>query len=241
MEYRAAARRWYPMNSPAVIVPPERDTPGMSASACAKPKTMPLPQVSSRRRRVFAPTPSAMPSRMPKTMSVTATIQSERKVVSIAFWNARPRTTIGTLPRMTSQPIRASGSLRGTLPDSDWTQRETIRAMSRQKYSSTAASVPSWMIAVKRAPGSPPVPSSSPTMRMCALEEMGRNSVSPWTRPRMRALRKSMRPFSSCAAGRAGRFSRTLAPRGAHVRRHRRTVRGSRAPWGVAAARSRTR
>src|SRR5690625_6104762 len=40
-------------------------------------------------------------------------------------------------------------------------------------------------MAVKAAPGSPPPGSRSPTMRRCALEEIGRNSVSPWTTPRM--------------------------------------------------------
>ena len=40
-EKRAAAVRSRPMNSPAVIVAPERETPGISASACAKPTAMP--------------------------------------------------------------------------------------------------------------------------------------------------------------------------------------------------------
>ena len=34
-------------------------------------------------------------------------------------------------------------------------------------------------------------------MRMCALDEIGRNSVSPCTRPRMMALMKSMRAFAA--------------------------------------------
>src|SRR6185437_6206164 len=53
------------------------------------------------------------------------------------------------------------------------------------------------MIAVKAAPGSSPVPSSSPTMRMWALEDTGRNSVSPCTRPRISALTKSIALFRS--------------------------------------------
>lgn len=52
--------------------------------------------------------------------------------------------------------------------------------------------MPSWVIAVNAAPGSAPVPSSEPTMRMCALLETGMNSVSPWTMPRMMALTVSM-------------------------------------------------
>ena len=54
--------------------------------------------------------------------------------------------------------------------------------MSRAKYTSTAASVPSWLTAVKAAPGS--LPKNTPdTMRRWADEEMGRNSVSPCTIP----------------------------------------------------------
>jgi len=60
-----------------------------------------------------------------------------------------------------------------------------MRRMSWRKYSSTAVSVPIWVIAVKAAPGSPPEGSSGPRIRRWALEEIGRNSVSPWTRPRI--------------------------------------------------------
>ena len=42
--------------------------------------------------------------------------------------------------------------------------------------------MPSWITAVKPAPGSGQ-PSSAGTMRRWPLEEIGRNSVSPWTRP----------------------------------------------------------
>src|SRR4051794_924336 len=47
---------------------------------------------------------------------------------------------------------------------------------------STASSVPSWLTAAKAAPGS--LPKNSPdTIRRCPDEEIGRNSVRPWTRP----------------------------------------------------------
>ena len=61
---------------------------------------------------------------------------------------------------------------------------------------STASSVPIWMTAVNAAPGSPQ-PNSSGKIRRCAELEIGRNSVSPWSRPRKTALRKS----STCAPG----------------------------------------
>ncbi len=61
-----------------------------------------------------------------------------------------------------------------------------IRRMSRQKKISTASMVPSWMTAVNAAPGSCQ-PASFGTMSRCAELEIGRNSVSPWTMPRMTA------------------------------------------------------
>ncbi len=44
-------------------------------------------------------------------MSMIATIQSDRSVVSIWSWNSSPSRTIGMLPMMMSQPSRTSGSL----------------------------------------------------------------------------------------------------------------------------------
>jgi hypothetical protein len=66
-----------------------------------------------------------------------------------------------------------------------------IVTMSRQKYTTTAASVPIWMMAVKNAPGSSPGSMSSPTMRTCAEDEIGRNSVSACTIPSTAATSQS--------------------------------------------------
>ena len=52
--------------------------------------------------------------------------------------------------------------------------------MSFAKNTSTAASVPNWITAVKDAPASAPQ-NSSDTMRRCPDELTGRNSVRPWT------------------------------------------------------------
>ena len=46
--------------------------------------------------------------------------------------------------------------------------------------------VPSWVTAVKAAPGSSQ-PAKAGTMRRCAVLEIGRNSVSPCTMPRTMA------------------------------------------------------
>ena len=61
-----------------------------------------------------------------------------------------------------------------------------IAQISCRKKISTAASVPSWVTAVNAAPGSSQ-PSSAGTIRWCALEEIGRNSVSPCTIPKTMA------------------------------------------------------
>src|SRR5690625_2760600 len=52
----------------------------------------------------------------------------------------------------------------------------------------TASSVPIWLTAVKAAPGSGQLKKAANTRRW-ALEETGRNSVSPWMRPRTTASR----------------------------------------------------
>jgi hypothetical protein len=70
--------------------------------------------------------------------------------------------------------------------------------MSRQKKTTTAVSVPNWLTAVKAAPGSVPLGRNFPTMKRWALEEMGRNSVSPWIRPRTAASNQfTFRPYGT--------------------------------------------
>src|SRR5690606_34157642 len=101
------------------------------------------------------------------------------------------------LPTMMSQPSRASGSLGGMRPNRARNQLPMMRTMSRQKNTTTAASVPVCVIAVKAAPGSCADGRNSPKMRRCELEAIGRNSVSPWTKPRMIASR-SMGAFQPC-------------------------------------------
>src|SRR6476661_2783378 len=74
----------------------------------------------------------------------------------------------------------------------------------------TAAIVPSWTTAVNAAPGSSQ-PAKAGTIRRCAVLEMGRNSVRPWTMPRTIASNAltRRRGWGSGAASRAG-YRRTL-------------------------------
>ena len=96
---------------------------------------------------------------------------------------------------MMSQPMRASGSLRGARPTSERNHWPMMRTMSRQKNTTTAASVPICVMAVNAAPGSSAAGRNMPRMRRCALDEIGRNSVSPCAIPRMMAS-KIMRVLS---------------------------------------------
>ncbi len=56
---------------------------------------------------------------MPTPASIATVTQRLRSALSIASCKSRPKITIGTEPRITSQPIRASGSWRGTRPSRD--------------------------------------------------------------------------------------------------------------------------
>src|SRR3954449_11253279 len=64
---------------------------------------------------------------------------------------------------------------------------------------STATVVPSWITAVKAEPGSSH-PTNAGTIRRCAVLEIGRNSVSPWTIPRTMASKSDMSAPPYCGA-----------------------------------------
>src|SRR3954449_2413807 len=99
---------------------------------------------------------------------------------------------IGIVAAMMYQPIRARGSERSD--GSRNARRNVVRICHRslRKNSRTAASVPSCVTAVNAAPGSSQ-PKMDAAMRWWALEEMGKNSVRPCTRPRTIASKAFMR------------------------------------------------
>ena len=76
---------------------------------------------------------------------------------------------IGKLPTIISQPIRASDFSVELVVGRFviWrNQAEIICLISLRKKIKTANSVPIWVIAVKRAPGSSAVPKRAPAMRI---------------------------------------------------------------------------
>ena len=82
----------------------------MRAIAWASPNAMPWPTVSWSSSPLLGAHAVGPVQDQREATSAMATIRRSRSVVSIRSWNSRPRTTIGMLPTMISQPMRASGS-----------------------------------------------------------------------------------------------------------------------------------
>ena len=115
---------------------------------------------------------------------------SERAPLSIWSRKAKPKMPIGIVPSPMYQPMRASSSPRSSGRNRLRNHVLTMFHRSLRKYRSTAAIVPSWVMAVKAAPGSSQ-PRKAGTIRRCPVLEIGRNSVSPWTMPRTMAWKAS--------------------------------------------------
>lgn len=130
---RVAAARSKPRKRPIEMVAPERETPGTSAAAWARPIS------SASRRPIFLiarslrPYRSAMPSTTPSTTRVLPMIHRLRKSCSMTSLSAMPSTTIGSEPMMMYQPIRASTWPRHSGWNSERSQVEAMRQMSWRK------------------------------------------------------------------------------------------------------------
>lgn len=113
---------------------------------------------------------------------------SERKFSLIKSWSKNPKKNMGIEPIIISQPILFSDfsmTLKSFLRKIEkLNQLFIIETISFRKKIRTASSVPICVIAVKAAPGSLALGKNSPTILKCALEEIGKNSVRPWTKPR---------------------------------------------------------
>ena len=194
------------------MVAPDRETPGMSARAWANPNNVASLPLRLAIVRVRRPSASQAPSTTPNPASMAAVSQRLRATVSIWSANVNPSTAIGMVPRMTYQPIFASWSRRRSGRTSERAQVLMMRAMSCRKYTMTAASVPICVTAVNAAPGSPQ-PKICDRTRMCALEEIGRNSVRPWTTPRTMASNQLTRRGPPRREAQAWRERWRCAPR----------------------------
>jgi hypothetical protein len=140
---RAAASRSKPIRRAAVMVMPDRDVPGLSASACAAPMNrasrMPMWSIV-RVPRCW----SAHHSRSPNPISDTAMIHGSPSTVSICSSNTAPTRAAGTVATTSSQAILPSGVVGRSRLQSSRNPSRTYTTMSRRKYDTTATSVPAW-------------------------------------------------------------------------------------------------
>src|SRR3954454_24382724 len=198
-EERAADVRSRPRKRPPVIVAPERETPGTSAQACAKPIRIPSRIVSDSMPRLRFETCSAHRSTRPRAISAVPISWRLRAPASIWSRTASPKMRMGIVPKRTSRPSRESSVPRISGLRRPRTHATRMRAMSARKYTRIAAIVPSCVTAVKAAPGSSQ-PSIAGTIRRWAVLEMGRNSVMPCTKPSTIACSRSTPPAYAEAA-----------------------------------------
>ena len=115
-------------------------------------------------------------------MSVVPMRYRLRAPFSIWWENAKPKMTIGTVPEMRYQPIRASSSERREGSRSEASQAVAMRQRSARKYRTTAAIVPSWMTAVNAAPGVVPAGEGGDDAQVAAAgdrQELGESLDDP--------------------------------------------------------------
>src|SRR5918996_1605276 len=202
-EMRAAESRSRPRKRAAVIVMPERDTPGMRARLCARPTAtaVPAPRADISRRGGVR---SAIHRTTPKTARKTAICHGSPRWSAMRSSPSAPIAAAGTVAIATNHAIRSSAvstRRRRTLP----IQAATRRTTSRQKYATTATRVPTCSATSKVWLNSSCVSryshsKSHGTRIRWPDEEMGRSSVAPWTRPSTSACQFGSAPARSPAA-----------------------------------------
>ncbi len=179
-EKRAASSGRNDRPSPATIVMPDRDTPGIRATAWANPtetaSTVPT-SASSRCGRLRRNTSEAMRT-LPVATRAYATNWGSSLSLSKTPSRVSPTRTAGTVATANIHTVRAAaGSERKRLS----------RRRSERKYHTTAARVPRCRTAlVARVGGS--ISRRAGTSTRWPLEEIGRNSVRPCTRPHRAAV-----------------------------------------------------
>ena len=103
---RADSGRSRPRTRPALMVAPDRDTPGISARHCATPTKRPSFQVSCSTWRFCLPKYSAAAMTAENTSIAVATNHRLRAPERMKSLNSRPSTPIGMEPMMTYHPRR---------------------------------------------------------------------------------------------------------------------------------------
>ncbi|HJO06325.1 MAG TPA: hypothetical protein QGG37_03180, partial [Chloroflexota bacterium] len=179
--------RAMPRKRAVVMVMPEREMPGMKATTWDKAMT------SQGRKPVVGEVSagpaarSAAQSRTPPRMSARATIQGSRKTVSM---DDSARIAMMPTPAVpTTMAVRRGRALPVARRASTSSSRHW-----RRRAAKAATPVPKWTATAKVRPVSSGEshPAAQGTRIRCPELLMGRNSVIPWTVPRMTAANQSM-------------------------------------------------
>jgi hypothetical protein len=132
-EKRAADSRFRPANRPAEIEIPDRLTPGISASAWAKPSPSAFGNVRSISSRRLGPQWSASHMIAAPTTSISATSPTSRNRSAMMSLRSTPMTNAGIVATAISHASRRSGSLSNERSRIVAKPAGTSRTQSRQK------------------------------------------------------------------------------------------------------------
>src|SRR5438067_8165298 len=174
------------------MVDPDRETPGMSANAWATPMESACPGVICSASLSLRPALSAAHSNTPMIDMLTEMRSGERRDSSALSPRSFPTMAPGIEATTRPQKSLRSAVSRKRRSPSDRNPAPISLTQSRQNTMRTAKSVPQWSATSKARPGSSH-PRTQGTRMRWALEEMGKNSASPWTMPRTMAWWIGMR------------------------------------------------
>ena len=186
-ENSSAAARDIPATWPAAMVHIEREVPGKTAERiCAAPIQIAcgsaMPSMRSIRgwRQSASTTHMATPP-MSSASAITVMLSRFLPITLVSRNDGNAVTTNAIITRLSGcvSTVRS--------PFSPWGKVLTNFAIRSRKKTGSARIAPSWMtmVYIFQKPLSRSMPSSDSAMRRCAVEETGRNSVSPSTMPRI--------------------------------------------------------
>ena len=183
------------------MVPPERETPGISARACANPNAMPCGIVRWSSVRFFAPGPVGEaqddaedhehgghdPERAERRLDLVLEEDAEHDDRDRADDDEPAHARVGVAARDATEerPEPVRDDAHDVAPEEHDDRRLGAELRDRGE----------------RGAGVLGAGRNSPRIRRWALDEMGRNSVSPWTNPRMSASSTWFPPSASAEAG----------------------------------------
>jgi hypothetical protein len=136
-----AAWRDKPRNRPAVIVMPDREVPGTSASTCARPINNAIGKVTACSSAIFFRRRSASHNSTPNAAVAPAITSGERSCDSTMSSRKNPVNTTGKVATRIAQANRAS-VLSCLRPAKDRSHAEMIAMTSPRKNQNTAINVP---------------------------------------------------------------------------------------------------